>query len=277
MALDTVDPTFDGRLKEVYASAIEEELWIDTYAATNRMEYFAEITQSYFDTNRVNDRDHNDIDTREELRAHDPRGFALCVEVYGADAPRYQRPFDRDPASVGFEHLRSWDRSKAPTFAWPVEVVRAWDRHQAGTLVPRRKRGESAMAFLKRRVAAEEPAALVEMGWRHREGEGVAQDDQLAVVYYRRASEQGDPAGMDSYGWMLKEGRGVEEDDQEAIALFRKSAEAGFSQGMFNLALMLRDGRGVEAPDHDGARAWLAQAAQRGHVTAARLLQEWSP
>src|SRR5262249_46349780 len=49
--LRTVDPKFDGRLKETYSRAMDKELWKDTYAATNAAEYWAECVQSYFDCN----------------------------------------------------------------------------------------------------------------------------------------------------------------------------------------------------------------------------------
>ena len=274
MALDTVDPTFDDRVKSCYSQALEEGIWEGTYAATNRMEYWAEIVQSYYDTNRVNDHDHNDVDTREELAAYDPRGHALCVEVFGADAPRYQRPFDREVGSVGTEHLAGWDREVAPRFQWPPEVIQAWDRHQAQTLTLRPKDGESELEHLKRKAASEDPAALVELGWRHREGEGVEQSDELAVVYYRRAALKGDPAGEDSYGWMLKTGRGVDRNDQEAVLFFRRSAEGGFAQGMFNLALMLKEGRGVPAPNLQEAAIWLQRASTKGHSSSTEELEK---
>lgn len=53
--LVTVDPTFDGRLAAAYEHARKKGLWNGTYAAQNRMEYWAEATQSWFGCNRVND------------------------------------------------------------------------------------------------------------------------------------------------------------------------------------------------------------------------------
>ncbi|MCH2162432.1 MAG: hypothetical protein MK085_11240 [Phycisphaerales bacterium] len=134
MALNRVDATFDPRLEKAYLTGLADGLWEGTYAATNHREYWAEIVQSYFDTNRSDDRLHNHVDTREELEVYDPRGFALCLEVFGKDAWRYRRPFEREPGSIGTSHLENWDRAVAPRFAWPPEVIEAWDRHQAGTL-----------------------------------------------------------------------------------------------------------------------------------------------
>ena len=50
MGLNTVDPSFDDRLKGLYDAAVEKGLWENTYAITNKAEYWAEGTQSWFDT-----------------------------------------------------------------------------------------------------------------------------------------------------------------------------------------------------------------------------------
>lgn len=46
--LRTVDPKFDGKLRVIFARAIDKGWWKDTYAATNAAEYWAEGVQSYF-------------------------------------------------------------------------------------------------------------------------------------------------------------------------------------------------------------------------------------
>lgn len=94
MGMSRVDPTFDGRLRKAYDQAMNKGLWKNTYAATNHKEYWAEGVQSYFDTNRANDNQHNDINTREKLVRYDPDLFKLIEEVFGKNEWRYVR-FDR--------------------------------------------------------------------------------------------------------------------------------------------------------------------------------------
>lgn len=77
MALRDLDPEFDGRLKRLRAEAGKRELWKGTYADSNDEEYWAEGVQSYFNANNPKDRQHNGIDTREKLKAHDPALFEL--------------------------------------------------------------------------------------------------------------------------------------------------------------------------------------------------------
>lgn len=79
-----VDPGFRTRLVDAYEGATAAGLWADTYAATTSDEYWAEAVQSYFDTNLAEDFQHNEVDTREELRAYDPALHGLVAEVFGA-------------------------------------------------------------------------------------------------------------------------------------------------------------------------------------------------
>jgi hypothetical protein len=117
MALERTDPTFAARLHAAFESARASGRFAGTYAMTDEREYWAEGTQSWFDTNRADDAEHGPIDTRAELREYDPPLAALLAEVYGDGPWRYVRPDRRaDP-----EHLRGFDRSRAPRFAWPLD------------------------------------------------------------------------------------------------------------------------------------------------------------
>jgi hypothetical protein len=115
-----VDPTFDDRLNAAYKTALDEGLWKGKYAATNRSEYWAEGVQSWFDTNREDDHDHNHVNTRTELKEYDPRLAALCLEVLGDGEWKYVRPADRKPAS---DHFAGFDATTAPVFAWPEKAA----------------------------------------------------------------------------------------------------------------------------------------------------------
>ena len=67
-------------MNRLYQSALSEGLWENTYAISNKEEYWAEGVQRYFDvnigTNPANGV-HNQIDTREELAEYDPELFAF--------------------------------------------------------------------------------------------------------------------------------------------------------------------------------------------------------
>lgn len=91
---------------------MEDGLWKDTYAATNSAEYWAEATQSWFGTNRENDRLHNHVDTRDEVKEYDPRVARLLSDVYGDGEWRYSRADLRWTQP----HLTTWDESQALRF-----------------------------------------------------------------------------------------------------------------------------------------------------------------
>jgi hypothetical protein len=95
--LNSVDPTFDDRLKKAFELAIEEGSWKNTYAATNREEYWAEGVQDYFDCNATSPQEgvHNDVNTRDELQRYDPALYALIDEVFRQNPWRYVRYDER--------------------------------------------------------------------------------------------------------------------------------------------------------------------------------------
>ncbi len=120
MAMNTLDPTFDGRLKLAYERAIGAGLWKGTYAAVTRQEYWAEAVQDWFDNNDANNALHNDISTRGKLKLYDPILAALCEEVFGDIPWRYIKPADRLPADRA--HLAGL-ATNPPRFRWRNEPV----------------------------------------------------------------------------------------------------------------------------------------------------------
>jgi hypothetical protein len=116
VAMRALDPTFMPRLRDAYHSATNSGLWKGTYAATNPQEYWAEAAQSWFDNNRHDDRAHNHVHTRAQLKEYDPGVSKLCAEVFGDGPWRYKKPSERAPEDRA--HLAGYDSTKAPTFKW---------------------------------------------------------------------------------------------------------------------------------------------------------------
>jgi hypothetical protein len=85
-ALRTIDPGWSKRLSETYKKAIAKGLWKYAYAGSNSAEYWAEICQSYFDCNRVNNWNHNSAGTREQLKQYDPEGYDLVRTTFNLSA-----------------------------------------------------------------------------------------------------------------------------------------------------------------------------------------------
>ena len=121
MGLNTVDPDFDDRLETTYNAAKEKGLWENTYAITNKAEYWAEGAQSWFDTNRA-----NDVDTRDKLKEYDPALAVLLAEVYGDTDWRYMQAITRTHLS----YLQGFNPEKSPKFEWPPELIELTEFHQ---------------------------------------------------------------------------------------------------------------------------------------------------
>jgi len=80
--LRSIDPTWNERKNATYRKAIEKGLWKNTYAGSNPGEFWAEIAQSYFDCNRVNNWNHGPIGTREQLKVYDPESYELVRAIF---------------------------------------------------------------------------------------------------------------------------------------------------------------------------------------------------
>jgi alpha-glucosidase len=101
-ALTVIDPDWRQRLGKTYRNAMAKGLWKNSYAATNQAEYWAEICQSYFDCNRINNWNHISIGTREQLKRHDPEGYELVrttFQLTAANDWRY-RPLRTQPSVI---------------------------------------------------------------------------------------------------------------------------------------------------------------------------------
>ncbi len=99
-ALSRIDPAWRERLGRTYRNALSRGLWKYAYTASNQAEYWAEICQSYFDCNRVNNWNHASIGTREQLKQYDPEGYELVKTTFQLTPEndwRYQ-PLRRQPS-----------------------------------------------------------------------------------------------------------------------------------------------------------------------------------
>lgn len=96
-----MDKLLRNKIKKQYYNALRKGLWQDTYAATNAMEYWAELSSWYFGS-------HGDFlrDSRlpepgpDGLRKYDPEGYALCNDIYNKGQLQALKPLVRIPAAI---------------------------------------------------------------------------------------------------------------------------------------------------------------------------------
>ena len=124
MGLNTIDASFDNRLSEAFRAAMAQGLWQGTYASTNKQEYWAEGAQSWFNTNRENDVDHNAINTRAELKVYDPdsrRCSPKSSAITNGDT--------RCPTRVYISRIsKGFNPQASPTFQWPPDSLACYQQ-----------------------------------------------------------------------------------------------------------------------------------------------------
>jgi hypothetical protein len=124
MAINDLDPSFQEKLKRCYSMAIRDGIWKGTYAATNPAEYWAEGVQSWFECNREGDREHGQINTREEISKNDPRLAKLIQSKLGLFPWKYVPISKRLSQNT---HLSGYNPKEEIPFAWPKDLL-AWHK-----------------------------------------------------------------------------------------------------------------------------------------------------
>ena len=109
--LNMIDPTFDDQLQIAYNAAMEKGLWQGTYASSERREYWAEATQTWFYPHGTSSF-YRFGNTRQALKAYDPNLAALLAEIYGDDDWRYTPLATR----THLPHLQGFDPQDTPTY-----------------------------------------------------------------------------------------------------------------------------------------------------------------
>ena len=187
-----LDAAHDRALRAAYEAAMAAGRWEGCYAARDHREYWAEGVQTWFHANAGPNHDHNEIDTRAELRDYDPGLAALVEGIFGAGGWRHVDVRDR----VRLEHLRGYRKERAPGFRWPDDLQPWSDRDEARHQFEKRRAGEDEVAWTRRLAEAGEPWAQANLGWRYHYGKGVDVRHATAAIWYGRAADRGEPAGL---------------------------------------------------------------------------------
>ncbi|WP_454839065.1 tetratricopeptide repeat protein [Pseudomonas hormoni] len=101
------------------------------------------------------------------------------------------------------------------------------------------------------------------LGRCHEHGWGCVADATVAAQHYRVGAEAGLDWAMYNYANLLATGRGVIEDQLQALELYRRAAELGHAKSMNLLGRYLEEGRVCPA-DPVGAVDWYRRSATGG-------------
>lgn len=126
---------------------------------------------------------------------------------------------------------------------------------------------DKAIPYLE--YAARKGYALAQnhLGFCYLVGQGVEQNNKMALKWFRRAAKLGDAMAQDNLGAMYLEGVGVSVDYAEAVRWFRKAAEQDFKYAQYNFGRCYHNGQGV-LQDYAEAVKWYRKAADQGHIGA---------
>lgn len=120
---------------------------------------------------------------------------------------------------------------------------------------------------LQKRAAAGEADAQYALAMLHIYGDGVAEDNVLALALLEKAAAQNHTEAVYNLGICYHYGYGTEADLETAFRLYLTSAEAGYGKGMELVGRFYN--RGIYVP-HDRALAesWLQKAIRSGDPEA---------
>jgi uncharacterized protein len=106
-------------------------------------------------------------------------------------------------------------------------------------------------------------------------GQGVKEDDALAIEWWTKAANASDAEAQWQLGLAYHSGQRVKRDYRQAVAWYRKSAEQGCGAAQLNLANMLTGAFPPVEEDRVEAARWLQLAADQNTMGAASMLGSW--
>ena len=113
------------------------------------------------------------------------------------------------------------------------------------------------------RAEAGDSSAQIVLGDKYAKGDGVLEDNNEAVKWYRLAAEQGLAIAQNRLGLMYELGDGVTGDYKEAFKWYRLAAEQGYDVAQHNLGYLYGLGNGV-LQDYIRAHMWFNIASVSG-------------
>jgi len=151
---------------------------------------------------------------------------------------------------------------------WAVPFVSLAD-YQAGKEAFDRKDYATALQEFKALVEKKDALGQYGLGIMYDLGEGVPQDSEEAVKWYKRSAEQGNPDAQNNLGAMYEIGEGIPRDSKEAVKWYQRAAEQGNFDAPNNLGAMYLAGMGIPR-NFVRAYMWFDLAVRKGDQAAVK-------
>ena len=131
----------------------------------------------------------------------------------------------------------------------------------------RRALARAQIEEIKRSAQEEDVVAQIFCGYLYCHGEGIAQDFETAIGWFKKAAEKGYATAQLYLAHMYQHGQGVAQNWEEAARWLKKAAEKIHPLAQYNLGILYRYGRGV-GKSFKEATQWYQKAAAKGCVAA---------
>ena len=99
-AIYTADPALYAEVERAYRHAQDKGLWHDEYAMTTIDEYWANGTQFWFNSNKLQVMNGRRVLSDRDLKAYDPRLYKVLAKAYGHNHHLAGDPFYDSPARI---------------------------------------------------------------------------------------------------------------------------------------------------------------------------------
>lgn len=117
--------------------------------------------------------------------------------------------------------------------------------------------------------------AQYRLGMLYYHGQGVNEDEKMAIYWWKKAAEQGNVESMfqlgSAYLFGTQTAKFVPDPDREAAIWYFQAASAGHVEAQYHLGLLFLAGKGVVENRQESAR-WMQKAAAQGHPEAKKAL-----
>lgn len=130
------------------------------------------------------------------------------------------------------------------------------------------QRYDQSRAWLEIAANQEHSGAMNQLAWIYREGLGVDQNVEYAVVWHRNSAEAGYPRAMTNLAYLYSIGEGVEKDLNVSTSWYLRAAELNSASGIYAVAAYTLNGTGGIAKNEAEGVRLLLEAAELGHKRA---------
>lgn len=130
------------------------------------------------------------------------------------------------------------------------------------------QRYEQSRDWLLQAANQQHPGAMNQLAWIYREGLGVDQDLDYAVMWHSNAAQAEYPRAMTNLAYLYSIGQGVDKDLEASANWYIRAAELNSASAIYAVATYTLNGTGGIAKNESEGVRLLMESAQLGHKRA---------